>query len=55
MVTMPGTDPTRSIMYYINDGVYASFNCLLFDHAIVEPRVLMHKCRPTMHEVSLYE
>ncbi|KAL3881866.1 hypothetical protein ACJMK2_028258 [Sinanodonta woodiana] len=22
-----------AIMYYINDGVYGSFNCLLFDHA----------------------
>lgn len=23
----------KSIMYYINDGVYGSFNCLLYDHA----------------------
>ncbi|CAD6905070.1 unnamed protein product [Tilletia controversa] len=28
------------VMYYQNDGVYASFNCLLFDHAVVHPRVL---------------
>ncbi|KAI8819976.1 pyridoxal-dependent decarboxylase [Fimicolochytrium jonesii] len=27
-------------MYYVNDGMYASFNCLTFDHAIVTPRVL---------------
>lgn len=26
-------DPSKSIMYYINDGVYASFNCLFYDHA----------------------
>lgn len=26
-------DLTKSIMYYINDGVYASFNCLFYDHA----------------------
>lgn len=24
-------------MYYVNDGVYGSFNCLIFDHAEVEP------------------
>lgn len=24
-------------MYYINDGVYGSFNCLLYDHACVTP------------------
>jgi len=26
-----------SYMYYVNDGVYGSFNCILFDHAIVKP------------------
>ena len=26
----------------MNDGVYGSFNCLLFDHAVVEP-LLMDK------------
>lgn len=27
----------RDTMYYINDGVYGSFNCILYDHAIVNP------------------
>ncbi|XP_071964347.1 ornithine decarboxylase-like [Antedon mediterranea] len=27
-------------MYYVNDGVYGSFNCLLYDHAVVEPITL---------------
>ena len=27
-------------MYYINDGVYGSFNCLLYDHATVEAEIL---------------
>lgn len=27
-------------MYYINEGVYGSFNCLLFDHATVEAHLL---------------
>jgi len=26
-------DNEKSFMYYINDGVYGSFNCLIFDHA----------------------
>lgn len=26
-------DTSKSVMYYINDGVYASFNCLFYDHA----------------------
>ena len=26
-------------MYYVNDGVYGSFNCLVFDHATVTPEV----------------
>jgi ornithine decarboxylase len=27
--------PSKTNMYYINDGVYGSFNSLIFDHAIV--------------------
>ena len=27
-------------MYYINDGIYGSFNCLLYDHATVEAEIL---------------
>ncbi|KAL9938132.1 hypothetical protein V8E36_002755 [Tilletia maclaganii] len=33
-------DTKPKVMYYQNDGVYASFNCILFDHAVVHPRVL---------------
>lgn len=31
----------RTLMYYVNDGVYGSFNCILFDHAHVTP--IVHK------------
>ncbi|KAG8857601.1 hypothetical protein FRB96_005619 [Tulasnella sp. 330] len=34
-----GDDQPR-VMYYINDGVYGSFNCILFDHQVVQPHVL---------------
>ena len=36
-------------MYYVNDGVYGSFNCLLYDHAEVEPTLLhpdVSRCIP---------
>lgn len=29
-------DGEASCMYYLNDGVYGSFNCLIFDHAEIE-------------------
>ncbi|THU88680.1 hypothetical protein K435DRAFT_781952 [Dendrothele bispora CBS 962.96] len=28
------------VMYYINDGVYGAFNCILFDHQVVHPYVI---------------
>lgn len=27
-------------MYYQNDGTYGAFNCIMFDHQVVEPKVL---------------
>jgi ornithine decarboxylase len=32
-----------AIMYYISDGVYGAFNCILFDHQVVQPYVLFMK------------
>ncbi|XP_066272791.1 ornithine decarboxylase-like [Branchiostoma lanceolatum] len=29
-----------AFMYYVNDGVYGSFNCLLYDHAAVTPTLM---------------
>ncbi|KAJ7765944.1 ornithine decarboxylase [Mycena maculata] len=29
-----------SVMYYINDGVYGAFNCIMFDHQTAHPYVL---------------
>ncbi|KAJ3040077.1 hypothetical protein HK097_002656 [Rhizophlyctis rosea] len=36
----PTADDHPSYMYYINDGMYGSFNCITFDHAVVYPKVL---------------
>ncbi|KAL7988056.1 hypothetical protein Chor_006975 [Crotalus horridus] len=34
----------KTLMYYVNDGVYGSFNCILYDHAHVKP-VLQKKSK----------
>ncbi|EKX36633.1 hypothetical protein GUITHDRAFT_78760 [Guillardia theta CCMP2712] len=31
---------TPEVALYINDGCYGSFNCIVFDHAIITPKVL---------------
>ncbi|GAB0098589.1 Ornithine decarboxylase [Sergentomyia squamirostris] len=28
------------VKYYVNDGVYGSFNCILYDHQVVTPHIL---------------
>lgn len=38
------------VMYYINDGVYCSFNCLLYDHQVVVP--LLKNSPPTDKTMS---
>ncbi|PVF95305.1 hypothetical protein CPB86DRAFT_711415 [Serendipita vermifera] len=30
-------DDNPKVMYYMNDGVYSSFNCIMFDHQTVSP------------------
>lgn len=37
----PAQPENREFMYYVNDGLYGSFNCIMFDHAEVIPRVLV--------------
>jgi ornithine decarboxylase len=37
---VPDDTDQPSVMYYINDGVYGAFNCILFDHQTVHPYVL---------------
>ncbi|KAG6917850.1 hypothetical protein DXG01_000755 [Tephrocybe rancida] len=40
-IVEPSDQP--GVMYYINDGVYGAFNCILFDHQIIHPYVLSLK------------
>ncbi|XP_022088629.1 ornithine decarboxylase-like [Acanthaster planci] len=39
----PSSSDEPGFMYYVNDGVYGSFNCLLYDHATVEPKLLQER------------
>ncbi|XP_075222924.1 ornithine decarboxylase-like isoform X2 [Lycorma delicatula] len=39
-------DSVNNSMYYINDGVYGSFNCILYDHAVVSPQPFMVNPKP---------
>ena len=41
---LPGTT-SNNFMYYVNDGVYGSFNCIMFDHQHPQAKVLSHKGR----------
>ena len=36
----PDAAPKPEVMYYQNDGLYSSFNCVIFDHVTVYPKVL---------------
>lgn len=36
-VDHPTANDEPAMMYYVNDGVYGSFNSLLHDHATVVP------------------
>lgn len=35
-----------SFMYYVNDGIYGSFNCIMFDHYTVVPSLLQVRRSP---------
>ncbi|OUM64579.1 hypothetical protein PIROE2DRAFT_67290 [Piromyces sp. E2] len=35
-----GLDDHPSFMYYVNDGIYGSFNCIMFDHQHAYPKPL---------------
>jgi diaminopimelate decarboxylase len=60
--TKTKTEPDKTFVYYLNDGIYGSFNCIYFDHSI--PTVLpfnerdgkLHKSRlfgPTCDSIDL--
>jgi len=45
---------TKKFLYYINDGVYQSFNCIFFDHAQPVPNVLEPRNRNQQFKCTLF-
>ncbi|TDH68746.1 hypothetical protein CCR75_005111 [Bremia lactucae] len=44
-------------MYFVNDGLYASFNCMVYDHPTIQPVIMSHTASMdaiTMHKASLW-
>ncbi|OQR84572.1 ornithine decarboxylase 1 [Achlya hypogyna] len=47
-----GADPYY--MYFVNDGLYGSFNCLLYDHAVVHPMALAPQDADAAYSSSIW-
>lgn len=47
-------EDSTKFMYYVNDGVYGSFNCLLYDHATVEVKVPPFYIPSELHRASIW-
>uniref|UniRef100_A0A8C3XSM4 Antizyme inhibitor 2 n=1 Tax=Chelydra serpentina TaxID=8475 RepID=A0A8C3XSM4_CHESE len=47
----PGSDGSskKSILYYVNDGIYGSFSCIFFDHTCPSPILLPSSLPHTLH------
>lgn len=48
---------TPNYMYFVNDGLYGSFNCLVYDHPTIQPVILSDAAQPAatpMHKASLW-
>jgi ornithine decarboxylase len=41
-------------LYYITDGVYSSFNCLVYDHAAVTPRLLRGAADTRLYHSTMF-
>jgi ornithine decarboxylase len=48
---LEGPDGEHVCRYYINDGLYGSFNCIIFDHVTVVPEPL-HETPPSVADLK---
>jgi ornithine decarboxylase len=44
----------KKFLYYVNDGVYQSFNCIFFDHYLPKPLVLDLKGRTEEYKCTIF-
>jgi len=47
-------DGEKRFLYYVNDGVYQSFNCILFDHYEPQPLVLVPGERTATYKCTVF-
>jgi len=52
--TTPSSESEKNFLYYINDGVYQSFNCIFFDHVHPKPLVLNNGDRTESHKCTIF-
>lgn len=43
-----------TVMYFLNDGVYGSFNCILYDHQVVEAQHYLVSTGIGLSSILLY-
>jgi len=47
-------DGNKELLYYINDGVYQSFNCIFFDNAVPQMQVLNPGSRVNQYRCTIF-
>lgn len=51
---MPDENGGKKFLYYINDGVYQSFNCIFFDHVHPKPLVFKQNGRTEQFKCTIF-
>jgi len=52
--TIPDGETGKRFLYYINDGVYQSFNCIFFDHSHPQPLVFVPGNRTEKYKCTVF-
>lgn len=52
--TIPDGENGKRFLYYINDGVYQSFNCIFFDHCHPQPLVFVPGERQENYKCTIF-
>jgi len=52
--TIPDGENGKRFLYYINDGVYQSFNCIFFDHSHPQPLVFVPGTRTQTYKCTVF-
>jgi len=54
LMDAPTMSDEPALMYYVNDGVYGSFNCVLFDHQTVSANSIKSSSDEMTYESSIW-